>query len=189
MAARAATRRGLVTAGLLLPALLFLAFWFVLPLGELFVLSFSDKRGAFAAYAELLEGEVYRRVFINTVVLGAGVTLACVLLAYPTAYVLTRLRGAWLYLAFWCVLFPFWVGGTIVGALAGDVVGDPERLGFDGALPALFLALLVLQLVDRDAKIAAVAGGAVALVLLPITPPGVPVIAAAVVCLWGLRKR
>jgi predicted branched-subunit amino acid permease len=87
------------------------------------------------------------------------------------------------------VLFPFWVAGTAVGALAGDVVGDPARLGFDGALPALFLALLVAQLVDRDAKIAALAGGAVALILLPFTPPGVPVIAASGVCLWGLRKR
>jgi branched chain amino acid efflux pump len=87
------------------------------------------------------------------------------------------------------VLFPFWIGGTVVGALAGDVVGDPARLGFDGALPALFLALLATQLVDRDAKIAAVAGGTVALVLLPLTPPGVPVIAASGVCLWGLRKR
>ena len=53
------------------------------------------------------------------------------------------------------VLFPFWVGGTALGALAGDVLGDPSRLGFDGALPALFLALLVTQLVDRRAKIAA----------------------------------
>ena len=87
------------------------------------------------------------------------------------------------------VLFPFWVGGTALGAVAGDVLGDPARLGFDGALPALFLALLVTILVDRRAVIAALAGGTIALVLLPITPPGVPVIAASAVCLWGLRKR
>ena len=87
------------------------------------------------------------------------------------------------------VLFPFWVGGTALGALAGDVLGDPARLGFDGALPALFLALLVTLLVNRRAKIAALAGGTIALLLLPITPPGVPVIAASAVCLWGLRKR
>jgi predicted branched-subunit amino acid permease len=87
------------------------------------------------------------------------------------------------------ILFPFWVGGTAVGALAGDVIGDPARLGFDGALPALFLALLVTQLVDRRAKLAALAGGAIALALIPLTPPGTPVIAASVVCLWGLRRR
>ena len=129
MAARAATRRGLVTAGLLLPALLFLAFWFVLPLGELLVLSFSDKRGAFAAYAELLEGEVYRRVFLNTLVLGAGVTFACVLLAYPTAYVLTRLRGACAgYLAFCCVLLPFWIS-VLVRTFAWMLLLETQRPG------------------------------------------------------------
>ena len=86
------------------------------------------------------------------------------------------------------VLYPFWVGGTVIGALAGNVLADPKALGFDGALPALFLALLVAQLVDRRAKIAAVMGGAIALVLIPFTPAGVPVIAAAGVCLWGLRR-
>jgi 4-azaleucine resistance transporter AzlC len=86
------------------------------------------------------------------------------------------------------VLFPCWVGGTTLGALVGDVVGDPKRLGFDGALPALFLALLVTQIVSRRTMIAAIAGGAIALVLLPFTPAGVPVIAASAVCLAGVRR-
>jgi putative spermidine/putrescine transport system permease protein len=109
MAASTAMRRGLVTAGLLLPALLFIALWFVLPLAELLALSLSDKRGTFAAYSELIEGEVYRRVFLNTLLVAVGVTGVCLFFAYPTAYVLTRLKGAWLFVAFWCVLFPFWV--------------------------------------------------------------------------------
>ena len=87
------------------------------------------------------------------------------------------------------VLFPFWVGGTVVGVLFGDVLGDPERLGLDAAFPALFLALLATQLVNRRAVVAAFAGGLIALVLLPIAPPGVPVIAAAAVCLAGLVRR
>jgi 4-azaleucine resistance transporter AzlC len=87
------------------------------------------------------------------------------------------------------VLFPFWVGGTAVGVLFGDVLGDPERLGLDAAFPALFLALLATQLVSRRALLAAVAGGLIALVLIPIAPPGVPVIAAAAVCLVGLVRR
>ena len=86
------------------------------------------------------------------------------------------------------VLYPFWVAGTAIGVLAGDVLGDPKALGFDGALPALFLALLVAQLVDRRTKIAAVAGGAIALVLIPFTPAGVPGDRGGAVCLWGLRR-
>jgi 4-azaleucine resistance transporter AzlC len=87
------------------------------------------------------------------------------------------------------VLFPFWVGGTALGVLFGDIMGDPERLGLDAAFPALFLALLSTLLVSRRAVLAAVAGGLIALVLLPVAPPGVPVIAAAAVCLVGLRRR
>ena len=87
------------------------------------------------------------------------------------------------------VLFPFWVGGTAVGVLFGDVLGDPERLGLDAAFPALFLALLATQLVNRRAIAAALAGGLIAFVLIPIAPPGVPVIAAAAVCLAGLVRR
>jgi branched chain amino acid efflux pump len=87
------------------------------------------------------------------------------------------------------VLFPFWVGGTALGALAGEVLGDPEQLGLDAAFPALFLALLATQLVNRRAVIAAVAGATIALALLPIAPAGVPVIAAGAVCLAGLWKR
>lgn len=87
------------------------------------------------------------------------------------------------------VLFPFWVGGTALGVFFGDVLGDPERLGLDAAFPALFLALLAGQLVSRKAVFAALAGGLVALVLLPLTPPGVPVVAASAVCLVGLWRR
>ena len=39
--------------------------------------------------------------------------------------------------------YPGWVLGTVMGALGGDLVGDPERLGLDAVLPAFFLALLV----------------------------------------------
>ena len=87
------------------------------------------------------------------------------------------------------VLFPFWVGGTALGVLFGDVLGDPERFGLDAAFPALFLALLATQLVNRRTVLAAVAGGLVAFVLIPMTPPGVPVIAASAVCLVGLTRK
>jgi 4-azaleucine resistance transporter AzlC len=85
-------------------------------------------------------------------------------------------------------LYPFWVGGTAVGVLAGDLIGDPERLGLDAAFPALFLALLVGQLRNGRAVVAALLGAAIALVLLPLTPAGIPIIAAAAACLVGVRR-
>ena len=85
------------------------------------------------------------------------------------------------------VLWFGWVGGTAVGAFVS--IGNPNSLGLDGAFPALFLALLVRQLRGRLSVAAAVAGGAIALALIPLTPAGVPVIAAASACLLGLARR
>jgi 4-azaleucine resistance transporter AzlC len=86
------------------------------------------------------------------------------------------------------VLYCCWVGGTALGALIGDRFGDPERYGLDAAFPALFLALLVPQVRSRQTLAAAVAGGVIALVLIPFTPPGVPIIAATAACLIGLIR-
>jgi 4-azaleucine resistance transporter AzlC len=81
-----------------------------------------------------------------------------------------------------------WIAGTAVGVLAGDLVADPASLGLDAAFPALFLALLVAQLRDRTRVVAAVVGGAIALVLLPVAGPGVPIVAASLACLVGARR-
>jgi 4-azaleucine resistance transporter AzlC len=83
-----------------------------------------------------------------------------------------------------------WFGGTAVGALGGDLVGDPERLGLDVIFPAFFLVLLAEELRHgRQAVVVALVAAALALVLTPFAPPGVPVIAACVAALLGLRRR
>jgi 4-azaleucine resistance transporter AzlC len=86
-------------------------------------------------------------------------------------------------------LYVFWVASTAVGALGAGLFGDPEALGLDAAFPALFLALLWPQLRPPRAIAAAVLGAAIALVLIPVAPPGVPIIAAAAACLFGLGDR
>jgi 4-azaleucine resistance transporter AzlC len=83
--------------------------------------------------------------------------------------------------------YPCWVGGTAIGVLAGDAIGDPERIGLDVLFPAFFLALLVGELRGgRLAIAAACLGAAIALALAPVTPPGVPIIAASAAALLGL---
>ena len=81
-----------------------------------------------------------------------------------------------------------WVSGTVVGVLAGDAVGDPERLGLDVVFPGFFLVLLLdeLRRGRRQAAAAGIAAG-VALVLTPFTPAGIPIIAACAGALLGLR--
>ena len=86
------------------------------------------------------------------------------------------------------LLYAAWLVGTAIGVAGGGFLGKPEDLGLDAAFPALFLALLVGQVHDRRALVAALLGGAIALVLVPLTPAGVPIIAASLGCLIGLRR-
>lgn len=85
--------------------------------------------------------------------------------------------------------YPLWVAGTVIGVVGGGLIGNPETLGLDAMFPAFFLALLVAELHDRRAIVVAVVGAALALALVPFTPPGVPVIAASLAALIGLRRR
>jgi 4-azaleucine resistance transporter AzlC len=86
------------------------------------------------------------------------------------------------------VLLTGWVGGTAVGVLAGDLIADPASLGLDAAFPALFLALLVAQLRDRTRLLAALGGAAIALALMPVAGSGLPIIAASLASLVGVRR-
>lgn len=83
--------------------------------------------------------------------------------------------------------FPAWVGGTAIGVFLGDAIGDPEKYGLDALFPAFFLALLVGELRSPRGRGAAAIGAAVALALTPFAPPGVPILAASVGALLGLR--
>jgi 4-azaleucine resistance transporter AzlC len=87
------------------------------------------------------------------------------------------------------LLYPCWVGGTALGVLGGGFLGDPERLGLDAAFPALFLALLLPQLKGRRSVAAALVAAAPALALVPLTPVGIPIVAASAACLVGWRRR
>jgi predicted branched-subunit amino acid permease len=81
-----------------------------------------------------------------------------------------------------------WFSGTVVGALAGNVLGDTDRLGFDAIFPTFFLALLIAELKDRRSRGVAALGALIALALVPFTPPGVPVLAASLASLVGLQR-
>ena len=82
-----------------------------------------------------------------------------------------------------------WIAGTTVGVVAGGLLGDPKALGLDVVFPAFFLILLAEELKDRRSVLVAVLGGLLALSLVPLTPPGIPVVAACLAALLGLRGR
>jgi 4-azaleucine resistance transporter AzlC len=85
------------------------------------------------------------------------------------------------------VFYVLWVGSTAMGTALGGVLEDPNTLGLDAAFAALFLALAVPYLREPRARQAAALAGFIALVLIPFTPAGVPIIAASAACLLGLH--
>jgi branched chain amino acid efflux pump len=84
--------------------------------------------------------------------------------------------------------YPGWVLGTVVGAVAGGAIGNPAALGLDAIFPAFFLALLASELRRPAARPVAALGAAIALVLTPLAPAGVPIVAAALAATLGLRR-
>ena len=86
------------------------------------------------------------------------------------------------------LLYVCWVGGTALGVVGGSALGDPNRFGLDAAFPALFLALVAPRLRERRALYAALLGGALAVALIPVAPPGIPIVAASAACLVDWRR-
>jgi len=93
-------------------------------------------------------------------------------------------------LGFWltgAAVFIFWNTATLLGALAGNLIGSVEAWGLDGAAAAAFLGLLWPRL-KNNLPLAAV-GALVALIAIPLTPAGVPVLLAASVALLPFRSK
>lgn len=103
------TRLRLTAATLLLPLLAFVTATFLVPLGTLVRLSLSSPAGVLAPYLEIVGSAVYRQVLVNTLVLSLTVASIATLASYPTAYMLSRLRGWKQGLALWCLVFPLWI--------------------------------------------------------------------------------
>ena len=80
-------------------------------------------------------------------------------------------------------VFALWNLFTFLGAVAGNLIGDPRDYGLDAAVGAAFLALLWPRLTDRRNRVIAACAAAVALGVVPITAAGVPVLVAGGVAL------
>ncbi|MEN9804262.1 MAG: hypothetical protein RIS41_1109 [Actinomycetota bacterium] len=93
-------------------------------------------------------------------------------------------------IAFWftgVTLYVFWNLGTLLGAVAGSAI-DPTTYGLDAAFPAGFVAMVWPLLSDRRARQAAVLGGVICAVAVPLTPVGVPILLSALAVLVGLQR-
>ncbi|MCE0485349.1 AzlC family ABC transporter permease [Ornithinimicrobium sediminis] len=89
-------------------------------------------------------------------------------------------------IGFWVTgltVFALWNLTTLVGALAGDALGDPRAYGLDAAAAAAFVALLWPRLRGREPLATAALAVVLTVVVAPVAPAGVPVLVAGLAAL------
>ena len=129
--------------------------------------------------APTLKGSVRSRALASQLMIDEAV-------AVSTAQTGQRARYVG-YLAGGLGVFATWNVSTLVGALAfGSSSNLVERLGLDATVPAAFAALLWPRLKQAEARTVAALGGLIALILIPNTPPGIPIVASAAAVLLVL---
>ncbi|MBM3541893.1 MAG: ABC transporter permease, partial [Alphaproteobacteria bacterium] len=92
---------------LVVPSVLFLAACYVYPLVRLFLVSVGSPAFTLAHYAQFFEESVYVRVLLQTFRVASTVTLLCLVLGYPAAYVLARARPKWRNILLLLVVVPY----------------------------------------------------------------------------------
>lgn len=93
---------------LLAPLAAYLAIFFLLPLIDVAVMSVTTPHLSLDNYAKVLTGALYHRVLINTFLTALGVTLCCLLVGYPLAYLMTQAAPRVAMLLLLAVTMSFW---------------------------------------------------------------------------------
>ena len=88
------------------PAIVFLTVLYFVPMALL--LSQSVEHGSLAHFDKALTDSLYVRVLLDTLLVAAYVSIACLLLGYPVAYFMSSASRAWLMVGMVFVLLPFW---------------------------------------------------------------------------------
>lgn len=114
-----------------------------------------------------------------------------------TAVAVTESKPRQQRIGFWLTgfgIFVLWNLTTMIGAIAGQALGDPRTYGLDAAAAAAFVGLLWPRLRGRDPLAVAALAVIITIVVAPLTPAGVPVLAAVFAALivglprWRSRR-
>lgn len=93
---------------LLAPLGIYMLIFFVVPLADVAIMSFTEPRVSLANYERVLTGALYQRVFVNTFLTAAFVTLCCLAVGYPLAYLMAHSKPRMAMLILLLVTMSFW---------------------------------------------------------------------------------
>lgn len=198
--------RGLLARATLLlavPAVVVLVVFFVVPALRLLWLSVTTPEPGLGNYTAILTDEVSLTVVLRTLGMAASVTVVCLLVAYPYAYLMTIVSGRWRAVLLAVVLIPFWTSlmartfawvvllqdNGLVNTVLGAIGIGPARMlgttaGVTVAMAQVMLPFVVLpvyttmrgidrKLVDAALSLGARPVAAFRQVYLPLSFPGV----------------
>jgi putative spermidine/putrescine transport system permease protein len=129
------SREGVTAALLVAPATLAVVMLFVVPIGYVLLLSVTDPTISLEHYRRLFTVPLYTSVMLSTFRTALVVSLACLALGYPLAYVMARRSDALGAILLLAVGLSFWTG-FVVRTYAWLVI-----LGNKGPLSALYAAV------------------------------------------------
>ena len=130
----------------MLPAASTFFLFYILPLARLLTRSVYEGGFTLDHYAHLLHEPIYRTAFYTTFWIAGVVTVACILIGYPIAYLLRRLRPPYQHIVLAIVLIPFWTSVLVrsyafIGLLSRTGVINKTLLGLGlikSPLPLLY---------------------------------------------------
>lgn len=154
-----------VFAILATPGTFWLLVFFLIPLGFLFVLSFSSKAGivdytyftGLSNYVEAFNPDIVK-IFFRTVWWSALATVGCLLVGYPIAFGICFMPEKWRPLALLLIVLPFWINLLIRTYALKSVMGANgvintflgwfgiEKIEMLGTTPAVIFGLVYVFL-------------------------------------------
>lgn len=135
---RSATRRerGSLTPWLLLaPLAAYLMLFFIVPLAQVAMMSVTEPTVGLGNYEKVLTSPLYRKVFLNTFSTALLVTVCCLLVGYPLAYLMAHTTRRRAMLILLLITMSFWTS-FLVRTYAWMVL-----LGRSGPLAWVFVQL------------------------------------------------
>lgn len=144
---------------MLAPAVLFLLACFVAPVVYVLALSFTGTNAPIGHFTRIFTVPVYLKVLANTFTTSLLVTLWCLVLGYPLAYVMATRKGPLALALFAVVAMSFWTGfivrtyawlvilgnkGVLVALAALVDLGPPPQLLFTSTASTLGMTHILL---------------------------------------------
>jgi putative spermidine/putrescine transport system permease protein len=96
------------TLGYLLPAVLLIVFFFIVPVLMLLMRSVLEPEPGLQNYTALLGSTTYLRVFLNTFLVAGVVTLVSIVVGYPVAWLLAIMPERWSRIVLAIIILSMW---------------------------------------------------------------------------------